>query len=458
MKITDRKPNYMLFLLISLSFLLLRFLYPLADPGLNLSNSTGIFTDEGFFIMEQRNQILSHGTLLSEFKPLWTNPIFWTWNSLVLRITGLSRLNFRLFNISIYVILTILLWILYPNNKNKFILFIIWSSCYTLFGYGRLGMGDSLGLYFQLLVFVIYLRRKEGKFWYFGLILALIFIYRVLHLPLIMVIMIDLFFRYAKTRKVELLFLVISFLIPVVSWYAYFFLTCNNPQTYIIFYKSHISAGIYDYLQKIYYSYRNPVILQNIIVILLALTGITVNFYRKTWTREELLIGGYIVLELLVFVIVRHKATRYFIVIIPVCAMFVQLMYNKYRKYNKLIFAVISLFFFTQVYLITDYYLNLKYTQVNLDNKFASFPQSEIIAGNPSTGCCFKGTFRCFPVWFDYFNGTEFIEKHKPRYLTIEYDKDDWQRFMKQDELKLKYKIIDRCPLGKIDAIIMERK
>ena len=93
-----------------------------------------------------------------------------------------------------------------------------------------------------------------------------------------------------------------------------------------------------------------------------------------------------------------------------------------------------------------------------MDKEFAQMAGDDVIAGNPPAACCFGGNFKTFPVWIDYFNSFETLDRIKPKFLCFEENEDEWIRFMKKEGEIDKYKVFGNRYLGSKKIIILERK
>ena len=267
---SKRMRNALIMGIIGLSLLLLciRFIYPLADPPLNISNSFDLFTDEGFFILGQRAILFTDHKPLGDFNPFWVNPVYYLWNLISLRITGLSRLNFRLFHIFTIINLTLLSILLWQIRDNKHIVLLIIASSFTLFGFSRLGISDSLGVFFQLLIFIAYTKHKGNTFYYYGIILSVLILFKAIYLPLYILISFDIVFRHFKKRWREVILFLILAILPIIAWYLYLIIACPNWRTYLGYYGTHLCLDPVLILKTIYRARRNPLFTYNLGILL----------------------------------------------------------------------------------------------------------------------------------------------------------------------------------------------
>ncbi len=444
-------------IVLSLLLLLLRFIYPLADPPLNVSNSFDVFTDEGFFILGQRAILFTDYKPLGDFNTFWVNPVYYLWNLISLWITGLSRLNFRLFHIFTIINLTLLSILLWHIRENKHIVLLLIASSFTLMGFSRLGISDSLGVFFQLLIFISYLRHKKGSFWHYGIILSILILFKAIYLPLYLLISFDIVYKHFKERRKEVIFFLLLSTLPIIAWYICLVIACPNWKTYLAYYGTHLCLDPVFILKTIYRARRNPLFTNNLVILLLGGISSIAFLLKKNRSREEYLTSAYMLLVILSFILLKHKVTRYFLIMIPLSALLIQMALNNYVRHLKIIVAMLLLHLAFQGYLFISYFARLKYTQVEMDREFAQMAGDDIIAGNPPAACCFGGRFKTFPVWIDYFNSFETLDRIKPKFLCFEENEDEWVRFMKKEGEIDKYKVFGRHYLGKRKIIILER-
>lgn len=445
-----------------------------ADPDVNISFSRGPFTDEGLNTIQARNWI-NHGYLdISECDNFLKTPLFGLTLSMTYSIFGTSLMASRL-HVLLLVMLALVIISRDQKHKGLLAIFIVISLLqYQVFQFSHFSLAEMLSGISVLLSIHFLARSADLQFDYntrrnnsilAGIFLSLAYYFKIQFIYLIFLLPLAQVAAMAGANSIHRRLLMRQGFYSSATLFIFiiiYFLAWYLPHREIIDYmmsgqsgEFNLSPKIWEYLRfNLFEFFWNGWMITFVVAFLICLpAGFYLYFYRPTSRYPMLFVSSFLwfLLEthklLMVYLPTRYRISLYLSMGLLISVVLSEALKIASRTGGNKVFPLISrvsVYIIIAILLLTNLLNYLKTYQgreykIRDTNKYLAqtVKRDDVVIGAWAPSLTWDCKARALPVWNNFLNFQDPVNRYRPRVILSETDEKDSEGVYKSQDINL---------------------